>query len=105
LTAAGSDKTNASPALAPSTSQGSPGGHLATQLVLRLSGLPATATNEAFKTLLEEHKVPNQGCHVEIDPVTKQCKTGHGSVVFTNRAECKNLSALSFCSPCWSKGT
>jgi hypothetical protein len=54
-----------------------------------LSGLPNSATNDAFKGLLEENKVTNQGCHVEIDPVTKQCKTGHGSVVFANSADCK----------------
>ena len=89
-TAAGSETSNASPSLAPSTSQGSAGGHLATQLVLRLTGLPQTATNDAFKSLLEESKVNNLGCHVEIDPVSKQCKTGHGSVVFLNRADCNN---------------
>jgi hypothetical protein len=65
-----------------------------------MSGLPATATNETFKNLLEESKVPNLGCHVEIDPVTKQCKSGNGSVVFSNRADCKiTRSHLTFFSP------
>ena len=65
-----------------------------------MSGLPATATNETFKNLLEESKVSNLGCHVEIDPVTKQCKSGYGSVVFSNRADRKIASLINrFFSP------
>jgi hypothetical protein len=58
-------------------------------LVVRLQGLPKTATTEKLAALLEEKKVPHRGCQVEINPSTKQCESGFGSVNFSNRADCK----------------
>ncbi|TNV86215.1 hypothetical protein FGO68_gene7587 [Halteria grandinella] len=56
-------------------------------LVLRLQGLPTTATNEKLAAVLEEKKVATRGCQVEINPVSKTCENGFGSVSFANRAD------------------
>ena len=94
-TAAGSDKSNIINTTLPSTSQAVGGGApLPQQLILRVQGLPATATNDKLAAFLTEKKVPYQVINVEIDQSVKQCRTGFGSISFVNRADCKFLIVI-----------
>lgn len=56
--------------------------------VLKLQGFPRNTTNEKLAALLEEHKIANIGCQVELQPTTNQCEQGFASISFANRADC-----------------
>jgi hypothetical protein len=58
-------------------------------LVLRLQGLPPTATSEKLAALLESKQVPFKGCKVDVNPISKVCESSLGEVAFPSRAACK----------------
>lgn len=58
-------------------------------LILRLQGLPRSATREKLAALLEEQKIPHSGCNVELNASSGLCDNGFGQVNFSSRQDCK----------------
>lgn len=55
-------------------------------LILRLQGLPPSATSEKLAALLEAKQVPIKGCKVDVNPLSKVCESSLGEVAFPSRA-------------------
>eukprot|EP00347_Sterkiella_histriomuscorum_P023838 403333212 len=59
---------------------------------LQLKGLPQSATVENLQKLLLSNNLAHLSCNVQINPESKTCQTGFGSILFASRSDYTNAA-------------